>query len=317
MADVYTNSDKHVLLYNNVKLPILGLGTSHDGGYSHDAVVFALQQCGYRHIDTAKRYGCETYIADAVKASGVPREDIFLATKCWPADYGGAKTREAFNGSCQRLGTDYLDMYMLHWPEVPSGAAGDKRQVLRDTWRALEVLLDEGRVRAIGVSNFLERHLDPLLEDCCVTPHLNQCEFHPFNNPKQLRNYCKDRSIQFEGYSPLAKGRILRQPQVLEVAQQLNKTPSQVLLRWSLQHNIPALPKSTKLNHIMENSKGYCPLGNGQILREPRIREIAETHGKSPAQVLIRWNLQQGVVCIPKSTKEHRVKENAQVVGTN
>ncbi|XP_050710945.1 uncharacterized oxidoreductase ZK1290.5-like isoform X3 [Eriocheir sinensis] len=255
MVDVYTNPEKHVVLSNNVKVPILGLGTSHDGGYSHDAVVYALKNCGYRHVDTAKRYGCERYIAQAVKASDVPREEIFLATKCWPTDYGALTTKEAFKGSCQRLGVDYLDMYLLHWPEVRSGVK-DRKQLLQETWRTLEVLLDEEQVRVIGVSNFLERHLEMILDECSVTPHVNQCEFHPFNNPKKLRQFCAERNIQFEG---------------------------------------------------------YCPLGNGQILSNPQIQEIADQHSRSPAQVLIRWNLQNRVVCIPKSTKEHRVKENFQV----
>ncbi|XP_063846239.1 uncharacterized oxidoreductase ZK1290.5-like isoform X3 [Scylla paramamosain] len=199
MADVYTNPEKHVVLSNNVKMPILGLGTSHDGGYSHEAVVYALKNCGYRHIDTAKRYGCERYIAQAVKASGVPREEIFLATKCWPTDYGTTTTKEALLGSCERLAVDYLDMYLMHWPEVSSGVK-DRKQLLQETWRALEVLLDEERVRVIGVSNFLERHLEMILEECSVVPHVNQCEFHPFNNPKVLRQFCADRNIQFEVY---------------------------------------------------------------------------------------------------------------------
>ncbi|XP_042215853.1 uncharacterized oxidoreductase ZK1290.5-like isoform X1 [Homarus americanus] len=312
MADVYTNPEKHVVLHNNVKLPVLGLGTSHNGGYSHEAVVYALKNCGYRHIDTAKRYGCETYIAQAIKASGVPREEIFLATKCWPADYGAATTREAFNGSCQRLGTDYLDMYLLHWPDVPSGVK-DKKKLLQDTWRTLEVLLDEERARVIGVSNFLEHHLETIMDECSVVPQVNQCEFHPYNNPKKLRAYCAERNIQFEGYSPLAKGLALKNTTVKSIAEDCGKTTSQILIRWNLDKKIPAIPKSTRVERVLENSQGYCPLGNGQILNEPQIQEIADVHNKSPAQVLIRWNLQRRVVCIPKSTKEHRVKENAEV----
>ncbi|XP_027210642.1 uncharacterized oxidoreductase ZK1290.5 isoform X2 [Penaeus vannamei] len=312
MADVYTNPDKHVVLHNNVKMPILGLGTSHNGGYSHSAVVYALKDCGYRHIDTAKRYGCEAYIAKAVKESEVPRDEIFLATKCWPTDYGTIATRNAFNGSCERLGSDYIDLYLLHWPDVPSSVS-DRNRLLQETWRTLEVLLDEERVRAIGVSNFLERHLDVILEECSVVPHINQCEFHPFNNPKQLREYCDERKIQFEGYSPLAKGYALVDSTVKAIAKLHRRSPSQVLLRWSLQSRVPAIPKSTKVQRVMENAQGYCPLGNGQILTDPKIKEIAERHNRSPAQVLIRWNLHNRVVCIPKSTREHRVKENSEI----
>ncbi|CAL4086209.1 unnamed protein product, partial [Meganyctiphanes norvegica] len=254
MTDVYTNPDKHVVLHNNVKMPILGLGTSHDGGYSHEAVIYALKDCGYRHIDTAKRYGCETFIAEDIKSSGVPREEIFLTTKCWPTDYG-SRTKEAFTGSCQRLDVDYLDLYLLHWPEVKSSER-NKKETLLSTWRTLEMLLDEGRVRAIGVSNFLERHLEIILEECSIVPHVNQCEFHPYNNPKILRQFCSERKIQFEG---------------------------------------------------------YCPLGNGQIVGEPTVIEMSQRHSKSPAQILLRWNLQNKVICIPKSTKQHRVRENSEI----
>ncbi|XP_066937456.1 uncharacterized oxidoreductase ZK1290.5-like isoform X2 [Macrobrachium rosenbergii] len=343
MADVYTNPEKHVTLHNNVKMPLLGLGTSHDGGYNHEAVVYALKSCDYRHIDTAKRYGCEKYIAQAIKASGVPREEVFLTTKCWPTDYGTNTTREAFNGSCQRLEVNYLD--------VPSGVR-DKNSLLQDTWRTLEncckldwtggiwdkqqllkkfhcqqafyslmearhnklqLLLDEERVRSIGVSNFLEPHLEVILSECSVVPHVNQCEFHPYNNPKRLRAYCKERNIQFEGYSPLAKGMLLNESQVLKMGKCYERTPAQVLVRWGVQKKIPTVPKSTKRQRVLENSQGYCPLGNGQILTEPSIQDIAQKHNRSPAQILIRWNLQNKVVCIPKSTKKHRVKENSEV----
>ncbi|MCL4120108.1 UNVERIFIED_CONTAM: hypothetical protein GTU68_016715 [Idotea baltica] len=255
MADVYTNPEKHVLLHNNVKMPILGLGTSHNGGYSHDAVVFALKECGYRHIDTAKRYGCEKFIAQAIKDSNVDRGDLFLATKCWPTDYGKEKTKDAAKGSCQRLDTDYLDLYLLHWPDVPSGC--NRKELLREAWRAMELLYDEGVVRAIGVSNFLESHLDSLLEDCSVAPLVNQCEFHPFNNPVALRRMCAENKIQFEGYSPLAKGRLLTSGFVTDLSQAMGKTPSQILLRWCVQSRVPTIPKSTKSKRVRENSQVF------------------------------------------------------------
>ncbi|KAL7634135.1 UNVERIFIED_CONTAM: hypothetical protein RMT77_015463 [Armadillidium vulgare] len=311
MADVYTNAEKHVVLQNNVKMPLLGLGTSHNGGYNHDAVVHALKNCGYRHIDTAKRYGCESYIAEAIKESGVNRRDIFLATKCWPTDYGSEKTKIAAKGSCGRLGTDYLDLYLLHWPEVPSGH--DRKTLINEAWRTLELLYDEGMFRAIGVSNFFEEHLESLLEDCSITPHVNQCEFHPFNNPLELRQMCEENKIQFEGYSPLAKGKVLSSSFVTELSEDIGKTPSQILIRWSIQNNVPTIPKSTKCQRIEENSKGYSPLANGTIFSEPLIRDMAAKVGKSCSQIVLRWNVQARIVCIPKSTKEERVEENAKI----
>ncbi|RXG61109.1 putative oxidoreductase [Armadillidium vulgare] len=314
MADVYTNAEKHVVLQNNVKMPLLGLGTSHNGGYNHDAVVHALKNCGYRHIDTAKRYGCESYIAEAIKESGVNRRDIFLATKCWPTDYGSEKTKIAAKGSCGRLGTDYLEKVIcifFHWPEVPSGH--DRKTLINEAWRTLELLYDEGMFRAIGVSNFFEEHLESLLEDCSITPHVNQCEFHPFNNPLELRQMCEENKIQFEGYSPLAKGKVLSSSFVTELSEDIGKTPSQILIRWSIQNNVPTIPKSTKCERIEENSKGYSPLANGTIFSEPLIRDMAAKVGKSCSQIVLRWNVQARIVCIPKSTKEERVEENAKI----
>lgn len=173
------------------------IGTTHNGGYNHESVVYALKDCGYRLIDTAKRYGTEAFIKEAILDSGVPREDIFLTSKLWPSDYGQGKVLPAFEGSLERLGTDYLDLYLLHWPEVPSGVP-DRRRCLDETWRACELLVESGKCRAIGVSNFLEYHLESLIENASIVPHVNQCEFHPYQNPLSLRRYCHDFGIQFE-----------------------------------------------------------------------------------------------------------------------
>lgn len=181
-------------------MPILGLGTSHSGGYCHSTVVYALRECGYRLVDTAKRYGCEQYLGAAVKESGVPREELFLATKLWPRDYcgaGGSEPRAALRGSLQRLGVDYLDLYMLHWPEVPAGCA-DRQRTLNETWRALELLYDEGLCRAVGVSNYERDDLERLLDECSVVPHVNQLEYHPQHAPGDLVRFCGDSGILFQ-----------------------------------------------------------------------------------------------------------------------
>lgn len=190
-----------VSLRNGVKMPILGLGTSHSGGYSHSTVVYALRECKYRLIDTAKRYGCEEFLREAIKESGVAREDLFLMTKLWPRDYGTLTTRDAFRGSLRRLGVEYLDLFMMHWPECPSSCS-DRQTLLDDTWRQLELLYDEGLCRAIGVSNYEVGDLEALLESCSVVPHANQVEFHPYHRPAELLSFCNDHGIQFQvGYS--------------------------------------------------------------------------------------------------------------------
>ncbi|KAK7158768.1 hypothetical protein R3I94_005186 [Phoxinus phoxinus] len=191
-------------LSNGLNIPILGLGTSHDGGYSHEAVLYALQECGIRHIDTAKRYGCEEALGKAVADSAVPREELWLTTKLWPGDYGYQSAKQACRDSCARLGVDYLDLYLMHWPDcmVPGLSSCEVRA---ETWRALEELYDEGLCRAIGVSNFLIRHLNELKDRGGVVPHVNQVEFHPFQQPLELVEYCRQEDIVFEGYCPLAK----------------------------------------------------------------------------------------------------------------
>lgn len=240
-------------LSNGVKMPLLGLGTSHSGGYFHNAVVYALKKCSYRLIDTAKRYGCEVFLRDAIKESGVNREDLFLTTKLWPTDYGYLSTKKAFYEALNRLGVDYLDLFMLHWPLCPS-TYSDKWKLLHDTWRALECLLDEGRISSIGVSNCDVDDLINFKDNCTVLPHVNQVEFHPYHNPKELRNYCKEFKIQFEGYCPLGKGKLLKELPIIEVAKHCKRTPAQILIRWSIQNNVVTIPKSTKLERVKENS---------------------------------------------------------------
>ncbi|KAG8186944.1 hypothetical protein JTE90_028242 [Oedothorax gibbosus] len=237
-------------------MPILGLGTSHSGGYSQEAVVYALKNCNYRLIDTAKRYGCEEFLQCAIHLSGVPRENIFLTSKLWCTDYGASTTREAFYGSLNRLGVDYLDLFMLHWPHVPSSCL-DKYKTLEETWRELELLYDRGMCRAIGVSNYDVDDLERLMDNASVTPHVNQVEFHPFQNPMELREFCNENRIQMEGYCPLGKGKLLDEKAVLRVAKRCGRTPAQILVRWSIQNKIITIPKSTQMKRVKENCEVF------------------------------------------------------------
>uniref|UniRef100_A0A7M4F7N8 Prostaglandin F synthase-like n=1 Tax=Crocodylus porosus TaxID=8502 RepID=A0A7M4F7N8_CROPO len=243
-------------LSNGLSIPVLGLGTSHVGGYSHEAVVYALQKCGIRHIDTAKRYGCESLLQNAIKESGVKREDLWITTKLWHSDYGYEKTKQACLESCRRLGVEYLDLYLVHWPDaqVPGKSS---REVRAETWRAMEELYATGMCRSIGVSNFLINHLEQLKEDCEVTPHVNQVEYHPFQRPQELLDYCRSRNIVFEGYCPLAKGEALTHPKVIQLAKKYGKTPAQICIRWSIQNGVVTIPKSTKVERIQENCEVF------------------------------------------------------------
>nr|XP_020644378.1 uncharacterized protein LOC110076521 isoform X1 [Pogona vitticeps]XP_020644382.1 uncharacterized protein LOC110076521 isoform X4 [Pogona vitticeps] len=245
-----------VPLANGLNIPMLGLGTSHHGGFSHEAVVYALQQCGIYHIDTAKRYGCESLLQKAIKESGVKREDLWITTKLWISDYGYENAKRACAESCKRLGVEYLDLYLMHWPDahIPGKSS---REVRAETWKAMEELYDKGLCRSIGVSNFLIEHLEQLKEDCHITPHVNQVEYHPFQRPQDLVNYCRSKNIVFEGYCPLAKGEALSHPNIVHLAQKYGRTPAQICIRWSIQNGIVTIPKSTKPERIMENCQVF------------------------------------------------------------
>lgn len=241
-----------VPLSNGLEIPVLGLGTSHDGGYSHDAVLFALRDCGLRHIDTARRYGCEAQLGRAVRESGVPRADLWITTKLWPGDYGYSAATQACRDACVRLGVDYLDLFLMHWPDCMSPGRSN-REVRAETWRALEELYAEGVCRAVGVSNFLVHHLEQLKEDCSIVPHVNQVEYHPFQQPDDLVAFCRQEGIVFEGYCPLAKGQALTHTTIRRLAHKYQRSPAQVCIRWSIQNGVVTIPKSTKKERLLEN----------------------------------------------------------------
>ncbi|KAM4605625.1 putative oxidoreductase ZK1290.5 isoform 1-T1 [Polymixia lowei] len=261
-----------VTLSNGLQIPILGLGTSHHGGYSHDAIVHAVRQCGIRHIDTAKRYGCEEELAKAIRECGVPRNDLWLTNKLWPGDYGYKAAKKACLDSCSRMGVDYFDLYLLHWPDSMQPGRSN-RETRAEAWRALEELYEEGVCRAIGVSNFLVHHLQQLKEDCSVVPHVNQVEYHPFQQPSQLKEYCRKEGIVFEGYCPLAKGQALSNPTIIQLAQKYGRTPAQICIRWSIQNGVVTIPKSTKKERLQENCQVF-----GFTLFPEDMNSIEELH---------------------------------------
>jgi diketogulonate reductase-like aldo/keto reductase len=233
-------------LKNGVEIPHVGLGVfqSARGEETRNAVREALR-LGYRHIDTARVYGNEHDVGAALRESGIPRAEVFVTTKLWNDDQGYDSTLRAFDASLKRLGFEYVDLYLLHWP-VP-------RKRL-ESWRALEQLLADGRVRAIGVSNFMVHHLEELLAHAKVAPAVNQIEVSPFLQQREVRAFCQKRGVVVEAYSPLTKGKRLRHPMVTDVAERSRRSPAQVLLRWGLQHGLVVLPKSTHAERIAENA---------------------------------------------------------------
>lgn len=241
---------KHIadttVLANGVKFPWLGLGVwkAKEGSEVENAVKTAIQT-GYRSVDTAAVYQNEEGVGRAIKECGVPREELFITTKVWNADQGYESTLKAFETSRKKLGLEYVDLYLVHWPV---------KGKYKETWKALEKLYKEGWVRAIGVSNFQVHHLKDLMEDCEVKPMVNQVEFHPYLTQKELLAFCKEQNIQLEAWSPLMQGEVVNVSEIQELAKKYGKTPAQIVLRWDLQHGVVTIPKSVKEHRIKENA---------------------------------------------------------------
>ncbi|AYB39480.1 aldo/keto reductase [Brevibacillus laterosporus] len=233
------------VLQNGVKMPWIGLGVWRvdDGDQVVHAVKTAIQH-GYRSIDTAMIYKNEEGVGQAIAEAGVPREELFITTKVWNSDQGYDTTLAAFDESLKKLGLEYLDLYLIHWP-------GTDKYV--DTWKALEKLYKDGKVRAIGVCNFHKHHLEELIKAAEVKPMVNQIELHPLLTQKDLLTYCKQHNIQVEAWSPLMQGN-LDHPVLAKLAQKYEKTPAQIVLRWHLQNGVVIIPKSVNENRIKENA---------------------------------------------------------------
>jgi diketogulonate reductase-like aldo/keto reductase len=227
-----------------VKIPQIGLGVWQSGGQTKKAVATALS-AGYRHVDTAAVYGNEASVGAAIAESGIAREQLFVTTKLWNSDQGYDKALVGFDASLKRLRLDYIDLYLIHWP-----VAG----LRLESWRALEQLFADKRVRAIGVSNFLLPHLRELQGSAKVLPAVNQLELTPFLQRSDTVKLCRELGITLEAYSPLTRGQRLGHPVVLEIAANAGRTPAQVLLRWGIQQGFVVLPKSVTPARIEENA---------------------------------------------------------------
>jgi diketogulonate reductase-like aldo/keto reductase len=263
-------------LLTGAHIPQVGLGVwqSARGETTRDAVATALR-LGYRHVDTARIYGNETDVGAGLRASGVKREDVFITTKLWNADQGYDAALRAFDASLGRLGLEYVDLYLIHWP-----VAGQRL----DSWRALERLHAEGRARAIGVSNYLVRHLEEVLGRGKVVPAVNQIELSPFLQRRDTVALCKARGIVVEAYSPLTHGKRLDHPVVVAVARQVGRSAAQVLLRWGIQKGVVVLPKSTHEARIAENAALFdFTLDAGAMARLDALEEGLAT-GWDPAE---------------------------------
>ena len=234
-----------VCLNNGVSIPLLGLGTLHGHGKELAQAMAVALELGYRHFDTAKAYGNELEVGMAIRESGLPREEVFVTTKLWNTDHGYDAALTAIDGSLRRLGLSYVDLYLVHWP-----VSGQRPE----TWRAMEDIYRAGKARAIGVSNYTERHLTELLATADVMPTVNQIEFTPYLYQRGLQRFCESRRIRIEAWSPLTRGEKLDDPRLGTIAARYGKTPAQLLLRWGVQHNVIEIPKSLTPAHLAENA---------------------------------------------------------------
>ncbi len=243
------NMNDAAVLNNGVKMPWLGFGVyqMRDGAEVEESVGAAIET-GYRSIDTAAAYNNERGVGRALAESGISRNDIFLTTKVWNSNQGYDSALRAFDESLERLGTDYVDLYLIHWPV--------KGRFVQ-TWRALERIYAEKRARTIGVSNFHIHHLEELLGESEIVPAVNQVEFHPFLLQSDLRAFCRERSIQYEAWSPLMQGTALRDKTVRKIAKKYGKSAAQIIIRWDLQHEVVTIPKSVHSERIEENSRVF------------------------------------------------------------
>lgn len=245
------------VLSNGIRIPCVGFGTWQipDGKTAANAVKAALEY-GYRHIDTAAVYGNEESVGKAIRESGIPREEIFVTTKLWNDDRGYEETLKAFELSMNRLGLDYLDLYLIHWPN-PVKFRNCWQEANAATWKAFEELYKAGKVRAIGVSNFLPHHIDELMKTATIAPMVNQIRLCPGDAKKETVDYCRKNNILLEAYSPLGTGKIFDVAEMKDMAQKYNRSIAQISIRWSLQMGFLPIPKSATPSRIKENSEVF------------------------------------------------------------
>ena len=245
------NSTDFYTLNNGITIPCIGFGTYKAAtGDSADIIATAIE-AGYRYFDTASFYGTEIYLAEAIKRSNLSREEFFITSKVWKDEMGYNETKDAFQRTLSNLNTDYLDLYLIHWPRKTLD--GDWKQTCIDTWKAMEELYEEGLIKAIGLSNFLPHHMDVIFENCRIMPMVNQLEVHPGYTQEAAICYCNEHNILVQAWSPLGRQRVLQEPLILELAGKYHVTPAQICLRFLVQRGINVLPKASSMERMKNN----------------------------------------------------------------
>lgn len=236
-----------IKLNNGTYIPSIGFGTSLITGEKCTRIIKDAINIGYRHIDTASVYENEVEIGQAIKQSNINRKDLFITSKVWKDSMGYENTLKSFENSLKKLDLEYIDLFLIHWPN------NKDEKINIETWRALEKLYKEGKVKAIGVSNFLKHHLEILLENCEIIPTVNQIEFHPGLMRKETIDFCKEKNIIIEAWAPLGKGKMLNNETLISIAEKYSVSTAQLCLKWCLQNNVIPLPKSENEARMKQN----------------------------------------------------------------
>lgn len=240
----------HIALNDGAQIPQVGLGVWQTPNDEAAPAVKAALDAGYRHIDTAAVYENEEGVGEGIRQSGLKRSDIFLTTKLWNTDQGYEQTLRAFDASLKRLGTDYVDLYLIHWPSAHRG-------LFVETWKAFVKLKEEGRAKSIGVSNFYPEHIERIVAETGVVPVINQIELHPDFQQREHRAFHAKHKIATQSWSPLGQGKLLSHPAIVDIAKRLGRTPAQVIIRWHIDNGLVVIPKSVTPSRIVENFKVF------------------------------------------------------------
>ena len=240
----------HIALNDGARIPQVGLGVWQTPNDEAAPAVKAALSAGYRHVDTAAVYENEEGVGEGIRQSGIDRSEIYLTTKLWNTEQGYEQTLKAFDASLKRLGTDYVDLYLIHWPSAHRG-------LFVDTWKAFVKLREEGRAKSIGVSNFYPEHIEKIIAETGVTPVINQIELHPDFQQREARAFHEKHGIATQSWSPLGQGKLLGHPAIADIAAKLGRTPAQVIIRWHIDNGLVVIPKSVTPSRISENFKVF------------------------------------------------------------
>ena len=243
-------------LSNGVKIPAAGFGTYKAADGKSAEVISTAIEAGYRCFDTASFYETEGYLAEAIEKSGIPREEFFITSKLWKTEMGYQNAKDAFERSLERLKTDYLDLYLIHWP-LPEPGYEDWKRLDIETWQALEELYEAGKVRAIGLSNFLPHHIENLLANCRIKPVSDQLEFHPGYSQEAAVNYCKEHGILVQAWSPIGRRRVMEEPLVTSLAENYGVSPARICLKYAVERGVMPIPKASTAERMKENLDIY------------------------------------------------------------